>query len=294
MSNKKQINNNISDPNTITFQHWLHRPIDKNWITVAQHKEGKYKDLKINFFTTSVLAKTNSSEHLLVNHEWLANQDFGNPKVWEDDNKIHYDDMSVEKFENTRVEPFVIYRTWNNGEDPKFELIQNFILFYNLFFDEKENTYKATSDAGEEINVIKITHGEHDQKIEINICFLRNYLAFKNRILIIQHHHSLHSNKTLEDFKIKPTKRLIKNNEYSFELIIDKHHLHSSFSSYSSLLGKCILLPFTKQKNLLEWPKKYCEFIIGVDDEGENIESTCEEGKMKAHFLTPVFFNAMF
>ena len=281
----------MSDADEMEFQNWLHsRHISVNWVTVAQSTKCRNSNSETDFFITSVLAETDSTKHLLVDYKWLAKNDFGNSVVWENNGKLCYDENSVIELRNIRIEPFVIYRTWHNKETSRLELIQNFILFYNLFFDKKENTYKALSDTGEETNVIKISNEECDKKIEIRVCFLRNYLAFKNQILVRQHHHYVHSSKTLEEFGIRADQRLIKKSEYSFNLAIGEHGATSNFRSYSMLVGKDLLLPFERRRNLLEWSKEYCEFIIGVNNQGESIKSTCEEESMTTNYTTSVFF----
>lgn len=290
----------MSEADIMKFQEWMpHRDTDSNWTTVAKFQKYKNRDLEFDFFIISVIAETDVPEKLLTKFNWSTMVEFGNPGIWEYQGEVNYDANSVKELENSILEPFVIRRTWvGKSIPPKFELIQDFILFYNLFFNEKEKMFKALSETGTEINVIKISNEKYNEKIEISTKFLRNYLAFKNKILVRQHSHSIRNVKTLDELGITASRAPMKSNEYNFALVIDKHDTLSNFNSFGHLQGKDIILPFEKRKHLLDWSKEYCTFIIGVDDQGENIESTCEEeklgnffGKEGVQFLTPVFFN---
>ena len=56
------------------------------------------------------------------------------------------------------------------------------------------------------------------------------------------------------------------------------------------MIGRDILLPFKEQKHLLGWSTKYCEFIIGVDDQGNSIEKSCKKNIGGVDPMSPIFF----
>ena len=68
-----------------------------------------------------------------------------------------------------------------------------------------------------------------------------------------------------EELKLVENHVDVKSNEYNFTLDFGRHTPPSEFRSFSRLLGKDIILAFSKKKHLLGWEKKYCKFIIGVD-----------------------------
>ena len=205
--------------------------------------------------------------------------------------KLQYEQNVKEKFEDISLEPFIIYRMWDNSkEDHKFEIIQDFILFYNLFFDEKERMYNAIADTGEIINVIKINHAKDNEEIRINTGFLRNYLAVKNKVLVVQHEHETVNTEKWNKIGDRIVKEKIKKNNGSFELLIDNDS-PIDCEQYSRLRGKDIVLPSSRRKHLLGWSTEYCEFTIGVDDQENEKKVSCQENKDGgANPLTPVFF----
>ena len=67
----------------------------------------------------------------------------------------------------------------------------------------------------------------------------------------------------------------------------------SSQRAFSRLFGKRLIEPLPKSKSGLrgfaEEQKKYADFIIGVDDTGDEIEHTCDPGAL-ANYFTSVSF----
>ena len=285
--------NCMSNMDVMKFQDWLqNKDTDVNWTVVAQNKTYQKESLEIKFVTTSILAEADSSQHLVAGSEWLTRIDFGNIVIENscDDGKLEYIQNINAKFETMSLEPFVIRKTWYDREDHrKFEIIQDFILFYNLFFDEKDGTYNAIADTGEIFVVVKTNYEKNDEEIKISTKFLRNYLVFKNRILVRQHHHRTCNTEKLDKIGDRIVRERIKNTKYNFELVVDNYSL-IGFKSSSYLIGRDILLPFKEQKHFLGWSTKYCEFIIGVDDQGNNIEKSCKKNIGGVDPMSPVFF----
>ena len=286
----------MDDKNIVTFDSWLkHRFMDKDWIMVAQYEVMESSDLAVDFFMISVLAKTNTAKPLLASSRWLTHNDFGKTDVWEDDGgKVQVAEEIEETvwgYKDVVIEPFTFRREWLSRATSTFELIQNFILFYNLYFDDKENTYNALSKAGESIAVIKVSNKKQKQRIEIRNCFLKNYLACKNRILVRQHDHNTRSSKTIDELGIEPSHgHKLNGEDYALDLAVADDHITGKTGAVSNLNGKDLVLPLKKPKDLLGWPKENCEFIIGVDDQGESIKASCKVVDNPTRFLTPVYF----
>ena len=286
--------NCMSNMNVMKFQDWLrNRDTDTNWTVVAQKKTYQKESLEMKFFTTSILAEACSSQHLVADSKWLTDLDFGNTEIWNDydDGKPQYSQNMNAEFETISLEPFVIRRTWYDREDHhKFEIIQDFILFYNLSFNEKDGTYNAISDTGERFVVVKTSYVKNDEEIKISTKFLRNYLAFKNKILVRQHHHKTYNTEKLDKIEDKIVRGRIKNAKCNFELVVLNCPL-PDFESCSYLIGRDILLPFEEQKHLLGGSTEYCEFIIGVDEQGNSKKMSCKENNDGGvNHMAPIFF----
>ena len=279
----------------IEFDYWLrHRSKNESWVVVAQYDVTKVGGCEVDLFMTSVLATPKSRTVLLTNSQWVTRNDFGKIEVWEDDGQVRIEEQvetCVGKSKDTRIEPFTFLRRWNDPWPHKFELIQNFILFYNLYFDAKDDKYVAVDGTGKTTVVIKIRNDTPHQKIEIRTRFLRNYLACRGRVLVRQHDNRVHGDKTLAELGIEPFRgRRLDGSDYVFDLTMVDVGQFGEGPVISQLIGKDLILPFGKRHDILGWPKGNSEFIIGVDDNGDNIMASYNEGDGTTVFLTTVCF----
>ena len=279
----------------VEFGEWLERrSMDKSWITVAQHDVSKRDGYKVDLFMTSVLAPPGSDGALLINSQWLASNDFGRTDVWEDGGQVLIEEQTeahVGKNEDVRIEPFTFLRLWNDTWPSKFELIQNFILFYNLHFDTTDNKYVAVNAAGDATDVVKIRDEAQRRKIDIRTEFLRNYLACRERILVRQHDNYMYFDRTLAEFGIEPFRgRRLADSDYVFDLAAVDADWMDGRPAISVLNGKDLILPFDKRQDILRRPKKNSEFITGVDDHGDYVMASYKKGDGPMDFLTGVYF----
>lgn len=267
------------------------RSINESWITVAQHDVTERDGWKEDLFMTSVLAPRGSDKALLANSEWLAGNDFGKAEVGADGDWIEVQtEDSVDENGNVTIEPFTFLRLWNGTWPSRFELIQNFILFYNLHIDTTGGKYVAVDDTGETIDVVRIGNEEQHEMIEIRAKFLRNYLACRGRVLVRQHDHRIHGDRTLADLGIESFReRRLDGSDYVFELAVVDGGWTGEGPAIGLLNGKDLVRPRGKCQDLLGFPKGNCEFIVGVDAHGEDImEPYAERGSEL--FLTQVYF----
>ena len=238
---------------------------------------------------TSVLAPPGSDEVLLANSQWLATNDFGKAEVGADGDWI---EVQTEDHvgEDVKIEPFTFLMFWNDTWPSRFEIIQNFILFYNLHFDATGSKYVAVDDAGETTDVVRIGNEEQHEKIEIRAKFLQNYLACRGRVLVRQHDHRIHSDRELAELGIESFRgRRLGGSDHVFDLGVVDGGPTGKGPAIGLLNGKDLVRPRGKCQDLLSFPKGNCEFIVGVDDQDENIMEPCVESGSEI-FLTPVYF----
>ena len=274
------------------FGDWLkRRSMDESWITVAQHDVTERGGWEVDLFMTSVLAPQGSDEALLADSRWLADDDFGKAEVGADGDWIEVQtEDRVGKNGDVRIEPFTFLRSWNDARPGGFEIIQNFILFYNLHFDAEDGKYVAVDGAGEIMDVIKLRNEKTRQKIEIRARFLQNYLACRNRVLVRQHDNQIHVDRTPAELGIDPFMgRKLDDSGYSFDLTVSDYGLTDKRQAIGLLNGKDLVRPFDKCQDILGWPEGNSEFIIGVDDHGDNVTASCSRGDGQA-VLAPVYF----
>ena len=278
------------------FNDWiLQRESDANWITVAESTEYKEKHPSDSSnYMISVISKNINHKKLLNDSEWNINNKFGCPEIWSEQGKINYNPNCEDKHNEIVYNPFIIHRYWyTNYAKTKYELIQDFILFYNLYYED--NKFITFKNSGEAVTVVKFIENDKDYKIQIATNFLRNYLAFKNSILIRFHDRRLLSIELIDNNLIIDKENTIKDDNYIFTTSARKTKYIKNYNSSFWLRGKDIILPYNNKKDLLANEDKYQSFIIDVNDDGEEIEHSCENIFREqtidiAQYLTPVFF----
>ena len=242
------------------FSDWmLKRGSDDNWVTVLESTEHKKKyPIDTSNYIISVISENNNFEKLFKDSDWCINEEFGCPEIWTEKKIIKYNSNYKGVDNGITYSPFVIHRYWyTEYAKEKYELIQDFNLFYNLYHDKKLNHFVAFKDSGERMTVIKFSENNNDYKIEIATNFLKNYLAFKNSILLRFHDRKLLDTKSIEDTSIIDKDEIIKEDECIFNISAYNETDREEYKSYFLLRGKDIIQPYDNKKNLLSDEKTY-------------------------------------
>lgn len=300
---KQEVSEEIEGLNHLTFVDWIGRKehLVSDWTIIARYDNTKDEE---HYSTISCFAsppKVDTKEVLFSKETWDVKSDFGIPYLDEDLNGewCFYTDVKKEK-EHVTLKPFVIRRNFSSYIPSRFELIQHFILFYGAFWVEDKKEYQTIEESGEIISIIKHNrNSEKDEVIYINTRYLRNYLSLTKSYLVRFHDHRRKSKHNMpfdnKEFAYKDTM-------FSFRINVSNTSDFKDFISFSRLLGKDIIEPFNKP--ILRFfdeteEQEYASFIYGVNENGENIESLCNEKSLsnynedtgRVHFLTPVFFS---
>jgi hypothetical protein len=283
---------------------------DKSWIVVARSiRKGDTK-----LFTFSVLAKATKEEQyksILSKPDWeTQGVHFGHPTFWQrgGSKKIFFDLGNVKRINGIVFEPFVFHRYFHEIIPSRFEVVQNFLLYHELYFVPEDSVYRTVDYDGEEHDVILVEEGNDSEQIKVNTKFLRDYLAARRMILVRQHDHGRSSSQSLKPIwgdKQREEFNYCDPSSHNYTVWVINERLITGKECFSRLLGKDIIKPLAKPDYSYLWfaderesKRQYCNFIIGLDSDGNHIEETCNEAELsnyvvdrgKAHFLTPVFF----
>ena len=204
-------------------------------------------------------------------------------------------DIVYTRFNNEyNMEPFVIKRDFDGlGKRPEIEIVEEFRLLNNLYFDREKNEYV---DLTNDTVVVKV---ENDF-VMVHRKYLKRYLAVKEMAMLI-HIDSRYVLDTLDpDIKAEDYTEKVDNKIYSVS--IGKSGI-SKEVSFSLIYAKFVIhgCPI---KDCGYWPydennREYEDFIIGVNDEGDDLTFTSDPSKLAdyygknpdaPHYLTPVFF----
>ena len=198
-----------------------------------------------------------------------------------------------------RVEPLVLFRDFHGLYDSYMEISEEFRLFHNLYHDRKTDKYIKIDDEGNEHLVAVI----EPNRIQMRLKEIRQFLAIKDMYLSIQFDYDEYSTYHLKELGFEQgethrQKRFMRWCHGCGESISER------YKSLSRLTGKQLIEPLPKSKSGLwgfaeEPKKKYAEFIIGVDENGDEITNTTDPDALannfgatpdSPHYLTPVHF----
>ena len=213
--------------------------------------------------------------------------------AWED-SEVIYDRFNSD----IGAEPIVIVRNYEGLADENIEIADEFHLLFNLYFNQQSNEYV---DLTNDVIVVNITK---EGFVEVHKKYLKRYLAVKEMALVLH----MDSKCILSEYDAKlPNDRLAYRSDDGtifYTLSIGSCNTGSENKNYSLIFGKKIVFG-CDIKNCGIWPydeeKKYIDFIIGIDDDGNEIKFTSNPSKLSNHFgnspgapnyLTPVFFDS--
>ena len=143
-------------------------------------------------------------------------------------------------------------------------------------------------EAGNETKVATAATG----KVEIRLKEIREFLAHKEMYLCLQVDSTESADNALEELGVSEEVRS------GGEGLLRWRLGYGSFvNTFSSLRGIRLISPFP-QKPMMMFSEEieYADFIIGIDDAGNEIKHTCnpesiDKGDGGAAYLTPVVFN---
>lgn len=197
------------------------------------------------------------------------------------------------------IEPFVHWRHFPDRMGYT-EISEEFRLYFDLYEvrkDDHQSDFIFFDDNGDEEVVVKILANETMVKLK----FLKEYLSIRKMYLAIFFDLMRFSKQSISELALKEIEKVEKGKDYIFSHCL--RHIHiSSAVTQSWLMGKKIIAPnelYEADTLISNKGKKYEEFIIGLDENGNPKYYTSNEDKLAnffgknkgaPYFLTPVFF----
>ena len=196
------------------------------------------------------------------------------------------------------AEPLIISRYFGGIKTPYDEISEEFRHFHNLYHNRETEEYTKIDDAGNEEKIAIVRPNE----VRIRLKEIRQFLAVKEMYLSILFEFNEYSAYSLQELGLNQ-----KDPEFTRDNLmcwrydcLDTSH-RPGFRSDSRLRGRKLIKPLEKSKSgfgdFAEEPK-YVEFIIAVDENGDEINHTCDPTKLNHYSsnsgapynLTPVQF----
>ena len=194
-------------------------------------------------------------------------------------------------------EALLHYRDFFGIKSNYVELSQEFVLLNNLRFDAKNNAYYAMYENGEEEIAVKY---EDSCSLSIKLKFLRKYAAAKQMAILLFFDIRTSRTGSLKELGLQKFNEESKSDNLFYD--IWGGEMTGPQVVFSVIMGKKIIYPMPVEE-CGYWPyekqRQYEEFIIGLDEQGNEITFTSNPNKLAnyfganpqaPHYLTPVFF----
>ncbi len=201
------------------------------------------------------------------------------------------------RFSNEGFEPLIYRRGGFGQKDGYLELSEEFRLYHNLYEeyhspDKKEYLY--FDDNGDEEIVAKIDNNQ----VCIKLNFLKDYISARGKHFLIYFNFIRFSEKTMTELGINNINKNNSSDDYFYNHeITDISNL--SVKTRSWIKGKVLIKKIENYRTNTEKNDKFEEFIIGCNENGDNLSFSCNEKKLGNYFgknpkapqyTTPVFF----
>lgn len=279
----------------IDIREWIERGLDADIMVPVS---GNKIDKKYDIYLQSFLLPLNEVENDMENDTYNAHTLMPGITVygsWEDDEKVYH------RWGNDNgYEPLVIKREYNGVATDSIEIVEEFRLLFNLYFNSQKNEYIDVSN-GEGITVVKMNDNGY---VTIHKRYLKTYLAVKEKVLMIHIDSRCVSIDNSE--KIKEDGLVYRNSENTifYALNIGNTSTGLKRKNYSIIYAKNVVSGCCLCDSNI-WPyneeKTYVDFIIGIDENGKEIRHTCNPKELNnyfganptaPHYLTPVYFDS--
>ena len=227
--------------------------------------------------------------------------------IIDDENQVKYLRYGVDN----GFEPLIINRYFRKVKEAYKEICEEFRHFHNLYPSSDNGTlgeYIKIDNAGNE-EVVAIVE---PKRVQIRLKEIRQFLAIKEMYLLIRFDFSEYSVHSLEELGLSEGKfspgKPDSQDEFKRNDRIPMSWTHGYRDdvpqgySLGWLTGRQFIKPLPKSKSgfgdFAEEPA-YSEFILGVDENGDDICHTCDPNKWNDYhgedpdapfFLTPVHF----
>ena len=271
---------------------------NEEFITVHRDVEGDIPGGRKREVISSILMPDSLAKKEPKKAKWVCNPSELDPGV------VRYADGPDKYFRwgnDSRLEPLVYQQFFNNLVPTRYQVVEEFILLFNLYEDRSAGEFKSVDIHSDTAVVIKYS----DVGISIRKHELRKFLALKKMTLFLQFEYFYFSQQNLAAHGVtrRDFNEVI---EPGYQWIIDYQDGHAlvagSWVSNARLLGKKMIKGYADYQEPDIWDRtrgrrEYVSFIVGVADNGRHLIRSSDldalsEADRKQYAYSPVFFKS--
>lgn len=210
--------------------------------------------------------------------------------------------ISYSRYENDEAEPIVMYLENEGRWSEEAFLAEEFVMYFKLHKEaqgKNKYVYYQVDECGDDVEVARVMGVNLDVKLK----YIKEYIAVKQLNLLVFNDEVVNSDKSLEELGLHPIPRsVIKDEDCIFSYALSKSSRFGlGYKSYAIFRGKCVYRHNERSIQHL-WKLRdsgYEDFIVGADEDGNEIYMSCDEYRIPNLFtrqgdepysLSPIFF----
>ncbi|MBX7268802.1 hypothetical protein KIF24_24135 [Micromonospora sp. Llam7] len=265
----------------------------EGWITVYEYTESDRQ--KIGYYCA--LVAPDAVSRCLENTSWDLLIGHGMPgfSFYPDGTHRYY------RFgDDDGVEPFIIDRDFHGLKPSYKELSEEFRHFHNLYEDRRAGVFIALDDNGDDVEVVRTT----PKRVQVRAKYLKDYLAARGMHMLLFFEFDRWSEKSLGELGMEKQDEKRQESDYRYSRWVAPWEgvTNPSRKTFARIIGKKVIKGTENYRPSMGWGREnqqYEDFIIGVDDDGNEVHYTSDEEQLanyfgknpgSPHYLTPVFF----
>jgi len=255
-----------------------------------------------SFYIYCALIPNSKAQEVLQDSSWDFHMDQGMPG-----SIMYYPASGKEGVEYLRygtdngMEPLVIHRSFHGLKPQYVEISEEFRHFHRLYHNKKTNQFISIDNAGNDRVIVSYD----PDYIKIRLREIKQFLAIKEMHLAIFFDCLMCSGISLSELGLSDDRQDYNEGLFRYSRACRDDLFCGDTKSFCRIWGKKLIPGFTKEKSGFwgfeeEKPEKHIDFIIGVDENGENVMYSSDPGGLSNRifdkkpttpdYLTPVFF----
>ncbi|TAJ10440.1 hypothetical protein DMA11_19035 [Marinilabiliaceae bacterium JC017] len=239
------------------------RFVKNGWVTIYESSS----DSKDSALIYCCLIDKSKREEALKNHSWhLHIGSEGRPSIWGDNT---YTANAEEG-----IEPFLVQRSFNlaEGYESFFDVSEEFVFYFNLYEKAESKQSRKYYYVDELGNLDEVLIFEPN-KIRIKLKYLIEYITIRELYFLVTFSFDRFTKSIQDNWDIKFTDEVISEKHYIYHRLI--RPIDNRLQS--AILGKVFIEPNSQKKYHQDLSNDYESFIIGYNDEGDELFESCEK-----------------
>lgn len=247
----------------------------------------------------SCLANDDVAAKSMTHDTWDINHSEVGPLINEQLDGIF---ISYSRYSNDEVEPIVMYLENEGRWAEEVFLAEEFVMYFKLHKEAKgknEYVYYQVDECGDDVEVARVA----GINLEVKLKYVKEYIAVKKLNLLVFTDEVINDTRSINELggNIIPW-TTIKDSDFIFSYALQESAGYGlGYKSRAVFRGKCMMRYNDKDIQHL-WKLRdsgYESFIVGSDEDGNEVFISCDENLMPNLFtrqgdepysLSPVFF----